>query len=131
MSNYTNYSLSVEKGALGNIGKMTVVERKDHESYMDVMLFLVANGDDTKSDKSEQIVNVHFPTEAFEELKQYGVGDYIRIHFDRIDLAKGVNKAGEASLYISAKANNITLIRKAEKKVSDEPKQSKKSSWGK
>ena len=131
MSNFTNYSLSVEKGLRGNIGKMAVVEKKDGSAFMDVMLFLVANGDNNR-DAQSQIVNVHFPQEAFEELKSYGVSDYVRVYFDRIDLAKGISKqSGQEALYISVKATGIEMLKKAEKKESSQPEQQQEKSWGK
>lgn len=116
MNNFTYFSLSAEKGLRGNIGKIREIKTRNG-AYMDVMLFLTANGEASTDDRLIQIVNVHFPEEAFEELKQYKVGDYVRVHFDRIDLTKGIdNKTDEAKLYISAKANNIELLKKAEKK---------------
>ena len=132
MSNFTNYSLSVEKGLRGNIGKIAVSEKKDGKSFMDVMIFLVANGDNN-DDTQSQVVNAHFPEEAFEELKNFAVSDYVRVHFDRIDLAKGVNKqSGKEALYISVKASGIEMLKKAEKKEKTKPAaQLEKKAWGK
>jgi hypothetical protein len=117
MRNKTYFSLSVEKGLRGNIGKMSLVETKDNDAYMNVMLFLVANNGSITDDRLHQIVNVHFPKEAFETLKGYDIGDYVRIHFDRIDLSKGIDtQVGEEKLSIAVKANNIELLKKSEKK---------------
>lgn len=117
MTNFTNYSLSVEKGLRGNIGKMRAVAKSNGESFVDMMLFLVPNGNVNQYDKLSQIVNVHFPIEKLQELKQYSLSDYVRIHFDRIDLAKGIHKGtGVEVLYVTAKANRIELLKKAEQK---------------
>ncbi len=137
MSNFTNFSLSFEKGLRANIGKKTVRTKNDNTD-MDVMLFLVANGDVKTDRQFSQIINAYFPQKAFEDLKDYGVGDYVRVHFDRFDLAKGISSKGEEVSYISVKANNIELLKKAEKKEAPEPKQqsekegleNKKQAWG-
>jgi len=133
MSKFTNFSMSTEKGLRGNIGKITTVAKKNGEVFKDVMLFLVPNGDVNQDEKSSQIVNVHFPQAAFPVLEQYGLQDYVRIHFDRIDLAKGISKkTGEEVLYISVKANDIELLKKAELKETSAPEAEKaKSGWGK
>ncbi len=117
MRHKTYFSLSVEKGLRGNIGKMSLVETQHSDAIMNVMLFLVANNGSITDDRLHQIVNVHFPKEAFETLKNYAIGDYVRIHFDRIDLSKGIDpQVGEEKLSISVKANNIELLKKSEKK---------------
>lgn len=135
MRNFTNYSLSVEKGLRGNIGKIAVTKKKDGTTFMDVMLFLVANGDNN-DDTQYQVVNAHFPEEAFDELKNYDVRDYVRVYFDRIDLAKDVNKKlGKEALYISVKASGIEMLKKAKKKEKKEATkpiaQPEKKAWGK
>jgi hypothetical protein len=127
--------LSVEKGLRGNIGKIAVAEKKDGKTFMDVMLFLVPNGDNNE-DTQSQVVNAHFPEEAFDELKNYDVSDYVRVYFDRIDLAKGINKqSGKEALYISVKASGIEMLKKADKKVKKEKTklelQQEKKPWGK
>lgn len=113
----THFSLSVEKGLRGNIGKMREIKTRNG-AYLDMMLFLVANSDAPTDDRLVQIVNAHFPQEAIEVLnKDYEVSDYVRVHFDRIDLTKGIDdKTGEEKLYISAKANGIELLKRTEKK---------------
>lgn len=117
MRNKTYFSLSVEKGLRGNIGKMSLVESQNGDATMNVMLFLVANNGSITDDRLHQIVNVHFPKEAFEALKAYTIGDYVRIHFDRIDLSKGIDvQVGEEKLSISVKANNIELLKKSDRK---------------
>jgi hypothetical protein len=117
MRNKTYFSLSVEKGLRGNIGKMSLVETSSGDTYMNVMLFLVANNGSITDDRLHQIVNVHFPQAAFETLKTYTIGDYVRICFDRVDLSKGIDtQVGEEKLSISVKANNIELLKKSEKK---------------
>lgn len=110
MTNVTSfYSLSVEKGLRGNIGKMTVVKKKDGTSFMNVLVFLTANGDGGKEVFS-QAVNAHFTEEVFNELKKYGVSDYVRIYFNRVDLAKG-----KELLHISVKASRIEMLKKSGK----------------
>lgn len=129
MSNFVNYSMSVVKGLRGNIGKMSLSKKKDGTPFMDMMVFLVANGDNNMS----QVVNVHFPEEAFEELKNFDVSDYVRVYFDRIDLAKGINKqSGKEALYITVKASGINMLKKAQKKAAIQPEiQPEKKAWGK
>ncbi len=103
------YSLSVEKGLRGNIGKITLVKKKDGTPFMNVLIFLVANGDGNGNGLS-QAVNAYFSEETFNELKEYDVRDYVRIYFNRVDLAKG-----QDSLHISVKAFSIEMLKKSEK----------------
>ena len=115
MKNNTYFTLSVEKGIRGNIGKAPAFRGEGDKGYADVMVFLVANGSEPHHQAS-QIVNVHFPKALFEELKAFGPGDYIQAGFDRIDLTKVMNGEGsEPMLYISVKATSIKLLRKASK----------------
>lgn len=116
MTNVTSfYSLGVEKDLRGNIGKMTVVEKKDGASFMNVLIFLTANGDGSKEVFS-QAVNAHFTEEAFNELKKYDVSDYVRVYFNRVDLAKS-----KESLHISVKASGIEMLKKSGKNENPKP----------
>ena len=115
MKNTTYFTLSVEKGIRGNIGKAPVFRGEGDKEYADMMIFLVPNGAEPHNQAS-QIVNVHFPQALFEELKAFGPGDYIQAGFDRIDLAKVMIEEGsEPVLYVSVKATSIKLLRKAVK----------------
>lgn len=73
MSNYLNYSMSVEKGLFGNIGKKTVSYHRNGKAFMHVMLFLSSTSEEQFADAEKkhlpQIINVHFPEETFSELK--------------------------------------------------------------
>ena len=125
MNAVTYFTLSVEKGIRGNIGRKPEFVEKNGDSFVDVMLFLIPNGD-KNNEQFSQIVNVHFPKEALKELREFGQGDYVRIKFDRIDLAKSISKKTEVEmLYITVKANSIELIRKAPEKEAKTPVQEK------
>ncbi len=120
MSQFTYFTLSVEKGIRGNLGKAPIFRNHSGDAYADVMLFLVPNGE-KKPNQFSQIVNVHFHLnrnkEVFYQLREFGQGDYVQIGFDRIDLTKGINeKSGQEILYVTVKANSIKLLRKADKK---------------
>lgn len=121
---FTYFTLSVEKGLRGNIGKAPVFKtRKNGEEYADVMVFLTPNGN-TKAHQTTQIVNVHFPKAAFTKLQEFKVGDYIRVGFDRIDVIKATNEASDHGLHLTVKATRIELLRR---KPEDEPKSSASS----
>lgn len=117
MSNkYLNYSLSVDKGLIGNIGKMTVSNKWNGDAYMSVMLFLSSNNEDylevpEKSFKP-QIINVHFPEEIFAEMEKFAVGDLVRIRFTGIDLSRSIDD-GKASAVVSVrvKGKSIEMLR--------------------
>ena len=126
MSQFTYFTLNVGKGIRGNLGKAPFFRNKSGDSYADVMLFLLPNGDNN-TNPLKQIVNVHFPKEAWKELQEFGQGDYVQIGFDRIDLAKGISKKTRGEmLYITVKANSIQLVRKAPEKEAKAPVKEKK-----
>ena len=128
LTNVTYFSMSVEKGLRGNIGRIKEVERHDVITK-EMMLFLTANGDADFEDRLSQIVNVSFPEEAFETLESYEVGDYIRIHFERINLTKGTDQeTEEEKLFISVVPSNIELLKKGQPKKSHSSFQSKSRS---
>jgi hypothetical protein len=133
MSNFTHFSLSTEKGLRGNIGKITRKEGKNGDVYMDMMIFLAADGDTKSDDQSSQIVNALFPQEAFEALKGYDLNDYVRVHFSRVNFSKGISKKTDAEvLYVSANAEAIELLHKAEKKeTKTSDKQQEQKGWSK
>lgn len=117
MQSFTYFTLSVEKGIRGNIGKLPIFKGEGDKVYADMMLFLVPNGNEP-GDQHTQIVNVHFQKALFEGLKAFNLGDYIQIGFDRIDISKGISeKTNELVTYIAVKANSIKLVRKAAKEV--------------
>lgn len=125
MSQFTYFTLSVEKGIRGNLGKAPLFRNKSSDSYADVMLFLLPNGDNN-TNPLKQIVNVHFHRsrnkEVFYQLREFGQGDFVQIGFDRIDLTKGINeKSRQEILYVTVKANSIKLLRKADKKEISTP----------
>lgn len=129
MSKFTNFSLSVDKGFRGNIGSIADFTKSNGDVIKRVMLYLVPNGEVNQDEQSSQIVNVDFPQEAFEDLAQYSVGDYIRVYYSRIDFAKGISKkTGQEVLYITAKANGVNLLKKAEKKEASKPQVQRVSS---
>lgn len=126
MSQYTHFSLSFKKGLRANIAKM-VVKGNGSDRHMEMMLFLVPNSDNNEiepAEKAKQIVNAYFSNNVLSALKEYGVGDYVRIGFDRIGLAKGTHqKTGEAVFSLSVDATSIELLRKApEKKTASKEK---------
>ncbi len=121
MSTFTNFILSVEKGLCGNIGKITHLHSKDSTPFVDVMLFLTAtNMNEVNADKqpTTQIVHAYFSQMPFIGADQYKVGDFVRVHFERIDLSKGISDlSGKEVMSIRVKANAIELLRKASKKI--------------
>jgi len=128
LTNVTYFSMSIEKGLRGNIGKIKEVKRNDVITK-EVMLFLTANGDADFEDRLAQIVNVSFPKEAFETLEAYDMGDYVRIHFERINLTKGTDKETEEErLFISVIPRSIELLKKGKQKKSPSSFQSKSRS---
>ena len=113
MSQFNYFSLSVEKGLRGNIGKLPEFKKQQGKHYADMMLFLLPNGN-ASYQKSSHIVNVHFPCEMFLKIRTLAVGDYVRIYFDRIDLSKSVSREGQGEmLSLVVKANSIEIIREA------------------
>jgi hypothetical protein len=112
MSDFTYFSLSVDKGLRGNIGKISEIKKHLGETYVDMMVFLLPNGN-SKTENVSHIVNIHFPCEMFLKLRDFFVGDYVRVNFDRIDFSKNTNPRAkdEKNLYIIVKATSIELIR--------------------
>ena len=130
MSTFNYFSLSVDHGLRGNIGKLPVFKTYQGEPHhAEMMLFLIPNGDQSSQDeKSAQIVNVHFPVEMFVKVRELRVGDYVRIHFERVDLSKGMNhKTGKEESYIIVKAIRVELIRPAIRRSAQQPTTSKRS----
>ncbi len=119
MSKTTFYSVSPAKGVPARIGKEPVYKGEGDKAYAEVMLYLIPNGDEENT--LPQIVDGHFPKAAFDELKGYGTGDYVRVGFYRFDIKKKKSqKTGHVETYIKFKVNSIKMIRKApEKKASD------------
>lgn len=131
MSNFTHFSFNVEKGLFGNIGKMTVKERKDGTSFMDLMIFLPQDGE-KGDDQINQIVNADFPQAAFKRLENFKIGDFVCVKFDRMTIAKGIsNKTKQEAQYVSVRAKSIDKIERVETKAeAPQSKQEGNETWG-